>query len=162
MTVKTLRRLLIAAQLLLAVAYTLPVLSSDLLTNSDFLSFYTGSAIMSNGDGARVYELDVQRAYQARVLRSEGAPANSQFLPFINPPHAAFMLMALAYLSPKPAAFVLLAFNCLVAAWVLRRFWQLAAGWTQTARVLLITTILGTEVFWYGLATRTMTVIVLA
>jgi hypothetical protein len=160
--VNTSRRLLIAAQLLLAIAYTLPVFSSDLLWDSDFLSFYTGSAIMREGHGARIYDLDLQSAYQAQELRLEGVTASSRLLPFINPPHTGAMLMPLAYLRPKPAAFVFLAFNCLLAVWVLRRFWQLAAGWTQPARLLLITTILGTEVFWYGLATRTLTLIVLA
>jgi hypothetical protein len=45
---------------------------------------------------------------------------------------------------------------------VLRRLWQLASDWTPSARVLLITTFLGTEIFWYGLATRTLTLIILA
>lgn len=160
--VDTSRRLLMVVQLLLALAYTLPVFSSDLLTDSDFLSFYTGSAMMKNGDGARLYDLNLQSTYQVQVLRSEGAHASHRLLPFINPPQTAFVLMPLGYLSPKAAAFVFLAFNCLVAAWVMRRLWQLAAEWTKTARLLLLTTVFGTEVFWYGLATRTMSLIVLA
>jgi hypothetical protein len=160
--VNTSRRLLIAAQLLLAVAYTLPVFSSHLITDSDFLSFYTGWAIVRNGEGNRLYDLDVQVAYQAEVLGPAGAPFRFRLLPFINPPHAALILMPFGCLSPKSAAFAFLVFNCLVTAWILRRLWQLAAGWTPASRILLLTTFLGTEVLWYGLATRTMTLMVFA
>jgi hypothetical protein len=161
-SVDTSRRLLIAAQLLLACAYTLPVFSPDLITNSDFLSFYTGCAIMRNGQGARIYDLDLQSTFQAQVLGPEGARFPFRLLPFINPPHAALVLMPLGYLSPKSAAAVLLVINCLVAAWMLHRLWQLATAWPRTARIFLLTTILATEVFWYSLATRTMTVLVFA
>jgi Glycosyltransferase family 87 len=160
--VKNLARLMIGAQLLLALAYTLPLFSSELLTDSDFISFYTGWEMVRNGDGPRLYDLQLQNAYQAELWGSTGPPFHFRMLPFVNPPHAALIFMPLAYLSPKSAAFVFLGFNCLVGVWVLRRLWQLAAGWSQSARLLLITTILGTEVFWYGLATRTLTLIVLA
>jgi Glycosyltransferase family 87 len=160
--VKNPARVLIGAQLLLALAYTLPLFSSELLTDSDFISFYTGWEIVRNGDGPKLYDLELQTAYQSELWGSAGAPFNFRLLPFVNPPHAALIFMPLAYLSPRAAAFVFLGFNCLVGVWVLRRLWQLAAGWSQSARVLLITTILGTEVFWYGLATRTLTLIILA
>jgi len=161
-SVKNAARLLIGTQLLLALAYTLPLFSSELIADSDFISFYTGSTIVRTGEGRRLYDLELQRAHQAELLRAESAPAQSRFLPFINPPHAAPFFMPLSYFSFKSAAFVFLAFNCVIAVWVLRRLWQLAEGWTQSARVLLITTILGTEVFWYGLATRTLTLIIFA
>lgn len=161
-SVKNAARLLIVAQLLLALAYTLPLFSSELIADSDFISFYTGSSIVRDGEGRRLYDLELQRAHQAELLRAENAPAHLRFLPFINPPHAAPFFMPLSYVSFKSAAFVFLLFNCLVAIWVLRRLWQLAEGWTQSARVLLITTLLGTEIFWYGLATRTITLIIFA
>jgi len=88
--VNTSRRLLIATQLLLAIAYALPVLIiPDRLTGSDFLSFYTGWAIVRDGQGGRLYDLDLQRAYQAQVLAEEGSHSNFGLFPFINPPHAA-------------------------------------------------------------------------
>jgi hypothetical protein len=161
-SVKNAARLLIGTQLLLALAYSLPLFSSELTADSDFISFYTGSTIVSAGEGTRLYDLDLQRAQQAELLSAENAPANFRFLPFINPPHAALFFMPLSYFSFKSAAFIFLAFNCLIAVWVLRRLWQLAEGWTQSARILLIATILGTEVFWYGLATRTITLIIFA
>jgi Glycosyltransferase family 87 len=160
--VKNLARLMIGAQLLLALAYTLPLFSSELLIDSDFISFYTGWEMVRNGDGPRLYDLELQNAYQAELWGSAGPPFHFRMLPFVNPPHAALIFMPLAYLSPRSAAFVFLGFNCLVGVWVLRRLWQLAANWSQSARLLLITTMLGTEVFWYGLATRTLTLIVLA
>lgn len=161
-SVKTASRLLIGAQLLLALAYTLPLFSSELIADSDFVSFYTGSTIVRNGEGATLYDLALQQRYQTDLLEHESATSHWRFLPFINPPHAAVGFTPLSYFKFKSAAFVFLALNCLIAAWILRRLWQLSEGWTQSARVLLITTILGTEVFWYGLATRTITLIVFA
>jgi len=162
MVVKNPSRLLIGAQLLLALAYTLPLFSSELLADSDFVSFYTAGTMVQDGQGAGLYNLELQRHYQAELRVTLGAPSNFPFLPFVNPPHAALLFGSLPYLSPKSAAFVFLGFNCLVGVWVLRRLWQLAADWTKSARVLLITTVLGTDVFFYGLATRTITLIVFA
>jgi hypothetical protein len=157
--VETSRRLLIAAQLLLAVTYALPVLSADRPTYSDFLSFYTGWAIVRDGQGGRLYDIDLQGAYQAQVLAQEGSHSRFGLLPFINPPHAALVLSPFAYLRPKTAASIYLAFSCLVAAWILYRLWQLAAGWSRAAQILLLTTTLGTEVFWYSLGSGTMTLL---
>ena len=161
-SVKNAARLLIGTQLLLALAYTLPLFSTELIADSDFISFYTGSTIVRTGEGSRLYDSELQQTRQAELLRAESAPAKSRFLPFINPPHAAPFFIPLSYFSFKSAAFIFLAFNCLIAVWVFRRLWQLAEGWTQSARILLVTTILGTEVFWYGLATRTITLIIFA
>jgi hypothetical protein len=162
MVVKNPSRLLIGAQLLLALAYTLPLFSSQLLADSDFVSFYTAFEILHDGQGARLYDLELQRHYQEELRVTLDAPSNLRFLPFVNPPHAGLLLRSIPYLSPKSAAFVFLGFNCLVGIWVLRRLWQLASDWTTSARVLLITTVLGTDVFFYGLATRTITLIVFA
>jgi hypothetical protein len=157
------RRLLIATQLLLAIAYALPVLTiADRLTGSDFLIYYTGGAIVRDGLGSRLYDLDLQHDYQAQVLAQEGSHSNFGLFPFINPPHAALLLTPFCYLPPKVAASVFLAFNCLIAAWVLFRLWQLAARWSRTEQMLLLTTVLATEVFWYSLGLGTMTVLVFA
>ena len=153
---------MIGTQLLLALAYTLPLFSSELIADSDFISFYTGSTIVRNGEGERLYDSELQQTYQAELLGPERVPSHFRFLPFLNPPHAALIFLPHSYFKLRSAAFVFLAFNCLIAVWVLRRLWQLSAGWTPSARVLLITTVLGTEVFWYGLATRTLTLIVFA
>jgi hypothetical protein len=163
MTVKRSRRLLIATQLAFAIAYALLVLTiSDRLTGSDFLIYYTGSAIVRDGQGSRLYDLDLQRAYQANVLGLESSDARFGLFPFINPPHAALLFTPFAYFPPKAAASIFFAFDCLIAAWVLRRLWQLAEGWTRTEQTLLLTTILVTEIFWYGLGLGTMTVLVFA
>ena len=105
-TVKNSARLLIVAQLLLALIYTLPLFSTELLTDSDFISFYTGWTIVRNGDGARLYDVELQRVYQAKLWGPEGAPFQFRLLPFVNPPHAALMFMPLSYLNPRSASFV--------------------------------------------------------
>jgi hypothetical protein len=161
-TVKNPARLLIVAQLLLALTYTLPLFSSELLTDSDFISFYTGWTMLRNGDGARLYDVDLQRVYQENLWGPEGAPFQFRLLPFINPPHAALIFMPLSYLNPRPASLMFLGINCLAGLWVLRRLWQLSSGWTRPARIFLITNFWAIEIFWYGLAPRTLTLIVLA
>lgn len=160
--VETSRLLLIAAQLLLAVAYALPVLRAERVTHSDFLSFYTAGAIVRDGQGAQLYDLDLQGDYQAKALGLQSSNSHFALLPFINPPHAALIFTPIAYLPPSSAAWVFLTLNCLLAIWVLYRLWQLALGWSQAARILLITTTLATEVFWYNLGTGTMTLLVFA
>jgi hypothetical protein len=157
------RRLLIAAQLLVAIAYALPVLTiADRLTGCDFLIYYTGGGIVRDGQGSRLYDLNLQTVYQAKALGLESSDPSFGLFPFINPPHAALLLTPFAYLSPRAAASIFLAFDCLIAAWVLYRLWQLAAGWSRGEQILLLTTVLATEVFWYGLGLGTMTVLVFA
>jgi hypothetical protein len=160
--VQTSRRLLIAAQILLALIYTLPVFSTQLIKDSDYVAFYTGWSILRDGEGTTLYNLDQQLKYQQQIVGNDGPVLPYRLLPFINPPHASLLFMPLAYLSFSTAAYVFFGINCLVAFWIARRLWQLSAGWSETARLLLITTFLSTEVFWYGLATRTMTLIVMA
>jgi hypothetical protein len=156
----TLRRLLIATQFGLAVGYALYVLSAERPTHSDFHSFYTGWSIVRDGQGGRLYDLDLQGAYQAKAFGLETSDSRFGLLPFINPPHAALILTPFAYFSPNAAASIYLAFNCLCAAWVLYRLWQLAAGWSMTEQILLLTTTLATEVFWYNLGTGTITLLI--
>jgi hypothetical protein len=162
-TVNTPRRVLIATQLFLAIAYAVPVLTkADRLTGSDFLIYYTAGAIVRDGQGSRLYDLEVQRNFQAQVLAQQGSHSNFGLFPFINPPHAALLLTPFAFLPAKIAVLVFLVFDCLIAAWVLYRLWQLAAGWLRGEQVLLLTTVLATEVFWYALGLGTMTVLVFA
>lgn len=162
-TVNASRRLLVATQLLLTILYAVPVLSrADRLTGSDFVIYYTAGAIVRDGQGSRLYDLEVQRKYQAQILAHEGSHSNFGLFPFINPPHAALSLSPFAFLPARIAVLVFLAFDFLVAAWVLYRLWQFAAGWSRGEQILLLTTVLATEVFWYGLGLGTMTVLVFA
>jgi hypothetical protein len=155
-------RLLVIAQILLALLYTLPLFSNQLLIGSDFISFYTGWSIVRDREGSRLYDLELQEAYEARSWGSQGRPFTFRLLPFVNPPHAAVILMPFALLSYQASANAFLLFNSLIAVWILFRLWQFSSEWTPHSRLLLVTTILGTEVFWYGLATRTLTLIVFA
>ena len=76
-TVKNSARLLIVAQILLALIYTLPLFSSELLTDSDFVSFYTGWTMVRNGDGPRLYDVELQRVYQEKLWGPGAHPFNS-------------------------------------------------------------------------------------
>ncbi|MGH7225075.1 MAG: glycosyltransferase 87 family protein, partial [Gemmataceae bacterium] len=69
---------------------------------ADFTGFYTGWAMVLDGRGDRLYDLDVQREYQQRVA-PELAASGSRLL-FNYPPHVAVPAALLALL-PRPAAF---------------------------------------------------------
>jgi hypothetical protein len=155
----TLVRLLLAAQLVIAAMFAAPVLSGDPLTYNDILSFYTGGSIVRDGQAGKLYDLDLQAVYQAKAFELESSDPRYGLLPFMNPPQVALIFTPLAYLSPKAAAAVYLALNCLIAAWVLRRLWLLAARWSRNEQMLLVTTTLAMDVLWYNLGTGTITLI---
>src|SRR5688500_15913018 len=65
---ETSRRLLIGAQLLLVIVYAVTIFSSERLIGSDFAGFYTGWAMVLDGQGPKLYDLELQRGYQAQVV----------------------------------------------------------------------------------------------
>lgn len=71
---------------------------------ADFRAFYTGWTIVLDGDGGRLYDLEVQDRHQRRVLPE--LPADEGLLPFVHPPHAAVAMSGLALL-PRDLAFYL-------------------------------------------------------
>jgi hypothetical protein len=73
-----------------------------LLWRADFGALYTGWSMIVEGQGGRLYDLDLQNDYQHRVLPEK--PADEGVLPFVYPPHMAVTLAPLALL-PRPAAF---------------------------------------------------------
>jgi hypothetical protein len=75
-----------------------------LFWRADFSAFYTGYRMMLDGRGDRLYNLDLQAQYQARILPER--PDGEGLLPFVHPPQAAVAMAPLALLS-RPAAFAL-------------------------------------------------------
>ena len=71
----------------------------------DFTATLTGAQIIRDGDGARLYDLDVQRAAQRVLLApysaNQAAPADSDtVLPYIHPPFEALLTAPLMGLPP--------------------------------------------------------------
>jgi glycosyl transferase family 87 len=116
------------------------VMANDWFPGSDFSAFYTGWTMVLDGRGAALYDLDLQGAYQERIL---GGRFEDGVNPYNNPPHMTLPFAPLAWL-PRPAA--VLAWTAAQAAlliWVIR--WLLrgpAASWRPRERLLLVTAVL--------------------
>ena len=78
-------------------------LSGD-LRGPDFFSFYAAARLFLERGGSAVYELAVQRAYQAQVT-AQWAPLKFVLLPYIHPPYMTPLLAPLGLL-PYRGAYV--------------------------------------------------------
>jgi hypothetical protein len=111
-----------------------------LFWKADFSAFYTGWSMVLDGHGDRLYDRDLQDAYQHRVVLEK--PADEGLLPFISPPHLALTLAPLALL-PRGLAFgVWTVFQlglCVVAGRFLLR---LQADQSASVRRLTLLTVL--------------------
>ena len=67
----------------------------DLLWRADFTAYYTGAAMIRDGIGRRLYDLDLQTAYQQRILGQRSFLGG--LLPYNSPPHLALLLVPLLY-----------------------------------------------------------------
>lgn len=88
----------------------------------DFLSFYTGAWIVSQGQTAQLYSVEHQEQTQQTLSRG----AVPVLAPYIRPPHYAFFLQPLAWLPLDHAFVVWLTINIALALaawyWAFRRF----------------------------------------
>src|SRR5881628_1947943 len=69
----------------------------------DFTAYYTGGVLAGSPS---LYDLEAQERVQRELLARDGHDQGPQFLPFINPPHAALPFACLARLATRPKAFV--------------------------------------------------------
>jgi alpha-1,2-mannosyltransferase len=69
---------------------------------ADFTAFYTGWSMVRDGQGARLYDLELQREYQHRLIPERARQGG--VLPFNHPPHAVLPFSVFALL-PWPTAF---------------------------------------------------------
>jgi hypothetical protein len=125
----------------------------DSFWRADFTAFYTAWTMVREGQGARLYDWDVQQTYQQRIL--DGHNREGNLLPYVNPPHVALALAPLALL-PRDIAFLLwTAGQAGLLIYLFRLIWQLTDAWTRPEQwlallavaaftPLLITFLLGT------------------
>jgi hypothetical protein len=111
------------------------VVKSGEIRYADFTNFYTGWAMVRDGQGARLYDLDLQATYQQRILNGRGF--KDGLLPFVNPPHSALPLAPLAWLSRDAAHAVWLALNLALLVYFIRRLGYLAREWSPGERLAL-------------------------
>lgn len=84
-------------------------------TPRDFLSFYTGALLLSQGHGDSLYDLQLQESTQQSLLSAEATDrlhkqVRAQALPFLNPPFVALLFLPIArFALPEAYALWLLA-----------------------------------------------------
>jgi hypothetical protein len=107
---------------------------------ADFTAYYTAGSIVRDGQGARLYDLDVQQRVQQQILA--GRTFADGVLLFVNPPPAAILFAPLAALPLSTAFFVWTGAQVLLLAWLVRRLLRLSTQWTSRERWLLVATVL--------------------
>ncbi len=63
----------------------------------DFIIYYTGACIIRDGNGGRLYDLDVQSQVQQALLIQHGWKYQGGLLPYVNPPFFAGLLVPLSF-----------------------------------------------------------------
>jgi hypothetical protein len=101
----------------------------DEFWRADFIAYYTAGAMVLDGEGGRLYDLDAQAACQDRVVPERAG--REGLLPYINPPHAALPFALMALLPWKTAFFVWLAVQAGLLAAALRLLLRIARGWGE-------------------------------
>ncbi len=113
----TRRRILVAAALLVSVAayaFVWSVLRPRVFatSNADFSCFYRAGRMVTNGDGARVYNLHAEHEYdQALGMAATDPDGHRLHLPFVFAPFVLPVFAALSWLSYSDAALLWFAMN---------------------------------------------------
>lgn len=118
------------------------------LWRADFSSFYTGWAIVRDGFGKQLYDLDLQTLYQQTIL--EGRTFNDGLLPFTYPPHMALYLSPLARLPLSTAFGVWTLAESVLLVWLLRMLSDYTRSWRPIERWLAFTGILSFPAILYN------------
>ena len=111
-----------------------------LLWRADFSAFYTAWAMVRDGLGSHLYDLELQTSYQQAILESRSFA--SGLLTFNYPPHTALVFMPFAYL-PLPWAYFVWSLGQLgLLIWLMKRLLFLSSHWSGAERIILLCTVL--------------------
>lgn len=86
----------------------------------DFVLYYSGAKVLNDGNGAQLYDLEVQREYQKEF----GVANQNRDLPFNHPPYELLALLILAKFSFPVAHALWAAINILLLAVILVRLFR--------------------------------------
>lgn len=112
----------------------------DLFWRADFTAFYTGGAIVRDGLGNQLYDLNLQKAYQQKLLGERSF--SDGLLSFINPPHVALLFAPLTnYSRPAALLFWTLCQTGLLI-WLMVILWNFSNDWLRRERWLFLTGVL--------------------
>lgn len=108
-----------------------------LLWQADFTAFYTGGAIVRQGLGPQLYDLDLQTRIQQAIL-GPGRMFYDGVLPFINPPHFALVMAPFSLLPLGPAFWCWTALQAGILVRLIQRLRLLSAEWERGERWMLL------------------------
>lgn len=118
----------------------LSAIRQDLLWRADFTAFYTGGAIIRDGLGSQLYDLNLQAAYQQKILGERRFPDG--LLPFINPPHVALLFAPLTNYSRSVAFLFWTVCQTVILIWLMVLLWHFSNQWLTRERWLFLTGVL--------------------
>jgi hypothetical protein len=112
-----------------------------LLWRADLTAFYTGGAIVRQGLGPHLYDLNLQARVQQAIL-GPGRMFYDGVLPFYNPPHFALVMVPFSLLPLGLAFWCWTALQVVILARVIQRLRSMSSGWDATERWLLFSAFL--------------------
>jgi len=112
-----------------------------LLWRADLTAFYTGGAIVRQGLGPHLYDLELQARVQQAIL-GPGRMFYDGVLPFNNPPHFALVMVPFSLLPLGLAFWCWTALQVVILARVIQRLRSMSFGWDATERWLLFSAFL--------------------
>jgi hypothetical protein len=115
---------------------------------ADFSAFYTGWAIVRDGLGHQLYDLDLQTRYQQTIL--EGRSFSDGLLPFTYPPHMALYFSPLAQMSRSSAFLLWTLGECALLVWLLRLLQDFTRSWQPIDRWLALSSVLSLPAVLYN------------
>ncbi len=113
----------------------------DLFWRADFSAFYTGWAIVRDGEGARLYDPELQMEYQQQIL--QGRSFKDGLLPYVNPPHLTIPFVPLSLL-PRSSGYLIWTLGQVgLLIWLLHLLSRVARSWEPLERWLLLSAVIG-------------------
>lgn len=113
----------------------------DLLWRADLTAFYTGGAIVRQGLGPHLYDLNLQTRVQQAIL-GPGRMFYDGVLPFNNPPYFALVMVPFSLLPLGLAFWCWTALQVGILVRVIQRLQSMSSGWDATERRLLFSAFL--------------------
>ncbi len=139
MTRNRIARWLIAFHMGIALGYLgllIRAAVDGLLWRADVTAFYTGGAIVRQGLGPYLYDLDLQARVQQAIL-GPGRMFYDGVLPFNNPPHFALVMAPFSLLPLGPAYWCWTALQVGILVRLIQRLRFLSAEWERRERRML-------------------------
>lgn len=112
----------------------------DLLWRADFTAYYTGGALVRDGLGDHLYDLDLQARYQQEILN--GRSFKDGLLPFNSPPHLALLILPLTYLPLSVAFWIWTLAEVGLLVWMVALMLRMTNSWLPYERWLWISILL--------------------